>query len=102
MGYSLQGMKETLKGLQKITINKEKIDKDLDDEWEVLAEAIQTILRKNKIPDAYNKLKDLTRGKKITKDILEEFIKNLDINKEDKEILLNLTPKTYIGLANKI
>ena len=102
LGYSLQGMKETLKGLQKITINKEKIDKDLDDEWEVLAEAIQTILRKNKIPDAYNKLKDLTRGKKITKDILEEFIKNLDINKEDKEILLNLTPKTYIGLANKI
>ena len=61
-----------------------------------------TILRKNNIQDAYNKLKELTRGKNITKEIIKEFINNLDINKEDKEILLNLTPNTYIGFANKV
>lgn len=101
-GYSIQGIKETLKGLERVSINKELIENELSNNWELLAEPIQTILRKNNIQDAYNKLKELTRGKKITKEIIKEFINNLDINKEDKEILLNLTPNTYIGLANKL
>ncbi len=101
-GYSLQGIKETLKGLKKISTDKEKIYEELKTEWEVLAEAIQTILRKNNIPNAYNELKSLTRGKKITKEIIIKFIENLDINAEDKKVLLNLTPETYIGLANKL
>ena len=67
-----------------------------------MAEAIQTMLRKYGIMDAYSKLKDLTRGKIVTKEILDEFIRGLDISLEDKEILLNLTPKKYIGLANKL
>ena len=101
-GYSLQGIKESLKGLEKVSINKELISDELDNSWEVLAEPIQTILRKNNIGDAYQKLKDLTRGKKITKEIIKDFINNLDINDDDKKILLNLTPSTYIGLANKL
>ena len=101
-GYSIQGIKETLKGLERVSINIELIENELSNNWELLAEPIQTILRKNNIPDAYNKLKELTRGKNVTKEIIKEFINNLNINKEDKEILLNLTPNTYIGLANKL
>ena len=101
-GYSLQGVKETLKGLKKVNVNQEKIKIELDNEWEVLSEAIQTVLRKYEIPDAYNKLKELTRGKKITKKNLQDFIKSLEIDRIDKDNLLNLTPDTYIGLANKL
>ncbi len=101
-GYSLQGLKETLKGLKKIKINEEVIKKELEEEWEVLAEPIQTMLRKYGINNAYEKLKELTRGKKIQKDEIEEFIKKLNIDKKDKENLLNLTPENYIGLANKL
>ena len=101
-GYSLQGIKETLKGLKKVTINKEQIKLELADEWELLAEPIQTILRKYKIQDAYNKLKELTRGKKVTKKIIEDFINSLEIADCDKKILLDLTPSNYIGLANKL
>lgn len=101
-GYSLQGMKETLKGLKKVIVNEEKLISELDSEWEVLAEPIQTVLRKYQIPDAYSRLKDLTRGKKVTKEILHEFIEKLEISEQDKKRLLNLTPSTYIGLANKL
>lgn len=101
-GYSLQGVKETLKGLKRVEINKKVITEELADEWEVLAEAIQTVLRKYQIEDAYNQLKILTRGKKVTKEMLHEFIENLNISLEDKKILLELTPSNYIGLANKL
>ena len=101
-GYSLQGIKETLKGLRKVIVNEIVIKRELENEWEVLAEPIQTVLRKYQIPDAYQRLKDLTRGKIITKDILHEFINTLNISDSDKEILLNLTPDTYIGLAGKL
>ena len=101
-GYSIQGMKETLKGLKKITINRKVLTKELENEWEILAEPIQTILRKYGIPDAYNQLKDLTRGKKVTKEIIHDYIKELNISREDKERLFNLTPLNYIGLDNKI
>jgi len=101
-GYSMQGIKESLKGLKRINVNLEVIDKELEESIEVLAEAIQTILRKNNIPNAYEKLKELTRGKKITKEILKSFIENLNIPNSDKEILLNLEPKNYIGLAPKL
>ncbi len=100
--YSLQGLKETLKGLKKLSVNIDVINKDLDNNYEVLAEAIQTMLRKYEIGDAYQKLKDLTRGKVITKEMLTEFIYNLDIKKEDKDILLNLTPRTYIGKSKDL
>lgn len=101
-GYSLQGIKETLKGLNKVEVNEILIKEELDNEWEVLAEPIQTVLRKYKIPDAYEKLKVLTRGKKVTKEILDQFIDDLDISDSDKKILKELRPNTYIGQANKI
>jgi len=102
IGYSLQGVKETLKGLKKVKPNEQIINLELSNEWEILAEPIQTMLRKYQIPDAYNKLKDLTRGKRVTKELIQTFISELAIANEDKKILLELTPKSYIGLSNKI
>ena len=100
--HSLISVKETLIGLNKLAVNKSYLLTELDDHYEVLSEAIQTILRKNKIPDAYEKLKTLSRGKVITKEEIKEFIEKLDINKKDKETLLKLVPKNYIGLSELI
>lgn len=100
--YSVIAINQTIIGLNKIDVNKKELSKELNNNIEVLAEAVQTILRKNKYDDAYEKLKELTRGKDLTKEDLEIFIKTLDINEEDKKILLNLTPSSYIGLASKI
>ena len=102
LGYSLQAYKETLCGLKKITINKIVIKQELNNEWEVLAEPIQTMLRKYGKVEAYNDLKELTRGKKVSQKILKEFINKLNISDKDKKILLSLTPENYIGLANKL
>ena len=102
-GYSIQAIEQTIGGLKKVSVNTEKISSDLDSKWEVLAEPIQTVLRKYGIPDAYNQLKELTRGKNISKEAIQEFIKSLDvISDEDKSTLLALTPSGYIGLAGKI
>ena len=102
-GYSIQAIEQTIGGLKKVAVNTDKISSDLDSKWEVLAEPIQTVLRKYGIPDAYNQLKELTRGKNISKESIQEFIKSLDvISDEDKSTLLKLTPSDYIGLAVKI
>lgn len=103
MGTSLKLIKESIGGLKKCSANLEKIAEDLDSSWEVLAEAIQTMLRKYGKPDAYDQLKDLTRGNKITKEDIHAFVKGVDVfSEEDKETLLNLTPSTYTGLAEEI
>lgn len=83
-------------------VNISKLEKDLEEAPEVLAEAVQTILRKNKYNNAYEILKELTRGKEITLEEIRKFINNLDINQEDKQILMDLTPANYIGLAEKL
>lgn len=102
-GYSIQAIEQTTGGLKKVAVNTDKISSDLDNKWEVLAEPIQTVLRKYGIPDAYNQLKELTRGKNISKESIQEFIKSLDvISDEDKSTLLELTPSDYIGLAVEI
>ena len=75
---------------------------DLNQNWELLAEPIQTVMRKCGIPDAYEKLKDLTRGKKIDEVRVREFILGLDLPEVDKNRLLKLTPHNYIGLADKL
>ena len=75
---------------------------ELDNHWEILAEAIQTVLRKNGGDDAYEKLKKLTRGHSINQKTLKTFIEGLDISKRDKETLLSLTPHNYYGLASKL
>lgn len=102
-GYSLQAIEQTIGGLKKVAVNTDKIASDLDSKWEILAEPIQTVLRKYGNPDAYNQLKEMTRGKEISKESIQEFIKSLDvISDEDKATLLALTPSKYIGLAAKI
>lgn len=102
-GYSIQAIEQTIGGLKKVAVNTDKISSELDSKWEVLAEPIQTMLRKYGIPDAYNQLKELTRGKNISKEAIQEFIKSLDvISDEDKSTLLELTPSNYIGLATEI
>lgn len=102
-GYSLQAIEQTTSGLKKVEVNTEKIIRELENKWEVLAEPIQTVLRKYGDPKAYDKLKELTRGKNISKEDIKKFIESLDnISSKDKETLLNLTPATYTGLASKI
>ena len=102
-GFSLIAYKSCLKGLAKLEINKPRINQDLDQAWEVLAEPIQTVMRKNKIKNPYEKLKNLTRGNQnINKESLHSFIKILDLPKEDKDYLLNLTPQNYIGVASSL
>lgn len=100
-GYSILAYKSTLKGLSKLELNKICVQDELDANWALLAEPIQTVMRKNGVPNAYEKLKELTRGKEITRESVRRFIKGLKIPKEDKDRLLKLTPQTYIGLADK-
>ena len=101
-GYTKIGMTSLLNGLQKISPNKEFIFSELDNNWEVLTEAVQTIMRYEGIDDAYELLKNLSRGKKLDKDSYKSFVNSLDISLKSKEKLLSLTPAKYIGLAKKI
>ena len=89
------------KGLSKLDIDVEKINHDLVDSWEVLTEAIQTVMRRSGYDDAYEKLKELSRGKKIDKKVLHNFIEQLDLSDDAKLILKKLTPSNYIGDAVK-
>lgn len=101
--HSLLGIERTIKGLKKVKVNEKVLKENLDGKWEVLAEAVQTVLRKHGIPDAYNRLKELTRGKNITKEALHEFIKSLDeIPECEREALLNMKPEDYTGFAEEI
>lgn len=101
-GYSLLAYKSTLKGFSKLEVNREKISADLDQNWPVLAEAIQTVLRRYQVPGAYEKLKELTRGKKLGAVEMRNFIENLKIPPKEKQGLLKLKPDTYTGLAEKL
>ena len=102
LGHSYLALKNILKGLSRITINKIQMSKELGDRWEVLAEAVQTILRKSGKQDAYEQLKELTRGQSINTETLVKFVSGLKIPEEDKQTLINLTPASYIGLAPKL
>ena len=102
-GYSLQAIRQTISGMGRVQVNSQKITEALESNWEVLAEPIQTVLRKYGIPDAYDRLKELTRGKRISKEDIQEFIKSLDVlSDEDRENLLCLTPEEYVGYACQI
>lgn len=101
-GYSLLAYRSTLKGMGKLKLNEQKLAQDLDQAWEVLAEPIQTVMRKAGIDKPYEKLKELTRGNVIDRDTIRDFINTLDLAAEDKERLLEMTPASYIGLAPQI
>ena len=101
-GYSLISYKSTLNGLGKISPNNKKINEELDNNWSVLSEAVQTIMRLENKENAYEKLKELTRGKNLNQKIYLEFIENLDISQKNKDYLKNLNPRNYIGVAPKL
>ncbi|MBI2453223.1 adenylosuccinate lyase [Candidatus Peregrinibacteria bacterium] len=101
-GYSALAYLSVIRGLKKVEVNEEKIDSELEKNYAMLAEAIQTILRKQGKKDAYERLKEFSRGKKVTKDSMQNFIKSLKLEAKDEKMLLNLTPKSYIGLAEKL
>jgi adenylosuccinate lyase len=92
-------MSSTLQGLGKLQLNEEVIQSDVANAWEVLAEAVQTVMRRHGIPEPYEKLKALTRGQVVTRELLQEFIGSLEIPEDEKKRLLDLTPDQYIGLA---
>ncbi len=98
-GYSLIAYQSALKGLEKLTVNQAQIESDLAQHWEVLAEAIQSVLRRHGIVDAYERLKDLTRGKTINQENLNAFIQSLTLPFNVKQTLLALKPDLYLGYA---
>ena len=101
-GYMNLALNSLEKGLNKLEINKTKLQEDLDESWEVLTEAIQTVIRKNNIPNGYELMKEISRGKNITQNDLLKFINNMDVSSEEKERLLKLKPSSYIGYASKL
>jgi len=101
-GYASLAFSSTLKGLGKLELNEAKLSADLDNAWEVLAEPIQTVMRKAGIEKPYERLKELTRGKKIDQAAIHDFIKSLELADDDKARLLHMTPASYIGRAVQI
>jgi len=99
MGYSLIAYQASMKGISKLLVNEERIAEDLNNAWEVLAEPIQTVMRRYGIEKPYEKLKEFTRGKAITQDAVGEFIATLDLPQSAKDELNAMTPASYIGNA---
>ena len=100
--YTLIALKSLNKGIDKLIINKINIDKDLDNSFEVLTEAVQTVMRKYLLDNGYELMKELSRGKNLSKEDLHKFIDTLAIPGEEKNALKKLTPRNYIGLADKL
>lgn len=102
LGYALLAYDSCLRGLNKLEVNPARMADDLDHNWEVLAEPVQTVMRRYGIENPYEQLKELTRGKGISKEALREFIDGLAIPQDAKDRLLAMTPATYVGLAARL
>lgn len=100
--YSLIGCQSLLKGLSKLNLNETRLQQDLENSWEVLAEAIQTVMRRYHIEQPYEKLKALTRGREITQPVLQQFLETIDLPSEIRQKLSQLTPAQYIGYAAEL
>jgi len=100
--HSLVSYKNLIKGVLRVSPNKAQMKKELDENWSILAEAIQTVLRKSGDASAYDKIKKLTRGKPLTKESYLQLVNSLDVAEKDRVALLELTPHTYLGEINKI
>ncbi len=98
-GYSLIAYQASLKGIGKLQLNDSRLAQDLDESWEVLAEPIQTVMRRHGIEQPYEKLKELTRGQDMSREVIQSFVASLDLPDEARERLLELTPANYIGNA---
>ncbi|MCF6178770.1 MAG: adenylosuccinate lyase [Geopsychrobacter sp.] len=101
-GYSMIAYHSTIKGLGKLKLNEQNMTKDLDNAWEVMAEPIQTVMRKAGIEKPYEKLKELTRGQKIDSETIRQFVEGLPLSDEDKQRLQEMSPTSYVGMAAKI
>jgi len=101
-GHTLVSLESLRKGLGKLTVNTERLAADLDASWEVLAEAVQTVMRRYGLPEPYEQLKALTRGHGITRESMRQFIGGLDLPEQAKQRLLEMTPGTYTGLASEL
>jgi adenylosuccinate lyase len=101
-GYTLLAFDSTLRGLNKLEANPKRLAEDLDNAWEVLAEPVQTVMRRFGVPNPYEQLKELTRGKGIEQDALRAFIAQLAIPEADRQRLLAMTPSSYIGKAAEL
>jgi adenylosuccinate lyase len=99
LGYALLGFDSLLRGMDKLEVNHESLQADLDAAWEVLAEPIQTVMRRYSLPNPYERLKELTRGKTITREAIQAFIGTLEIPEPEKARLLAMTPASYTGRA---
>ena len=101
-GYTAIAIASLEKGLGKLGVNQQALANDLDNAWEVMAEPIQTVMRRHDVPNAYEALKSLTRGNTMDKAAIQDFIHSLDIPVDDKQRLLAMTPSTYLGLAQTL
>ena len=101
-GHTLIGYDALLRGLNKLSANPERLAADLDDAWEVLTEAVQTVMRRHGLPSPYEQLKALTRGQGIDETSMRQFITGLDLPADAKQRLLDMTPSSYTGLAERL
>ena len=102
LGHSLLAWDSCLRGLSKLDVDHDAIARDLDDAWEVLAEPVQTVMRRHGVPNPYEQLKALTRGRTITREALHDFIAQLPVPDAARERLLAMTPASYVGLAREL
>jgi adenylosuccinate lyase len=102
IGHSLVGLKSAMRGLRQIAVDEVMVRAELAGSWEVLAEAVQTVMRKHGIGDAYEQLKEFSRGAAIDQEGMQRFIKSLNLPEDDKSQLLALTPETYTGIASDL
>jgi adenylosuccinate lyase len=102
VGYALLGYDSLQRGLGKLELNADALAADLDDAWEVLAEPIQTVMRRHGLPEPYELLKQFTRGRPMTRELMQGFVAELALPEAEKQRLLALTPASYIGLASQL
>lgn len=102
LGYAVLGYDSLLRGMEKLEVNHEALQADLDAAWEVLAEPIQTVMRRYSLPNPYERLKELTRGKAITREAIQAFIGTLEIPEQERARLLAMTPASYTGRASEL
>jgi adenylosuccinate lyase len=102
LAHSLIAVQSARKGLEKLQVDPEAVARDVDGAWEVLGEAIQTVMRRYGIAEPYEKLKSLTRGRRVTREAMHDFIRSLDIPDDARRRLLELTPSAYTGAASQL
>ena len=102
LGHSLLAIRSALRGLDALSVNREVMAGDLNETWEVLAEPVQTVMRKHGYDNPYEKLKELTRGAGISRERMAEFIRSLELPESERERLLKMTPASYVGLAEQL